>query len=362
MSTPTKKARASATPYGLDRKSHAQPNRAAPAASTVRKRVTIADLARLLGMDKSSISLALRDSPRVAEATRERVRKAAVEHNYTPNWAAKQLAGSTGHAIGLVMPSTFDCLVHPPVVHTTQALAQRAAPRGLTLNLIAAEQLADGKEDPLRPLHADGLLVWGDVPAAETQRFSATYARPSIVLDPHHPSYAKYRGNAIRIQNKAGASDVVQHLLDRGAKHLTFVQVVAEHLGHIERWRGARQTWLEHASADTLEHVALDDVTDAHLKRIASRKGAAMFCSNDRGAMRLWHRLHDLGLSVPRDVKLAGFDGDEYGLLVGLTTALFDSEALAEKAFESILALVSGTATEIGNVSVPVKVRSGSTS
>ena len=328
----------------------------------MRKRVTITDLARLLGMDKSSISLALRDSPRVAEATRERVRKAATEHNYTPNWAAKQLAGSTGHAIGLVMPSTFDCLVHPPVVNTTQALAQRAAPLGLTLNLIAAEQLVEGREDPLRPLHADGLLVWGDVPAAATQRFSATYSRPSIVLDPHHTSYAKYRGNAIRIQNKAGASEVVQHLIERGSMHLTFVQVVADHLGHDERWRGTRQTWLEHANANALEHVALDDVTDGHLKRIASRKGAAIFCSNDRGAMRLWHRLHELGISVPADVKLAGFDGDEYGSLVGLTTALFDSEALAETAFEAILSLVSGSVTEIGNVSVPVKLRSGTTS
>jgi DNA-binding LacI/PurR family transcriptional regulator len=61
-------------------------------------------------------------------------------------------------------------------------------------------------------------------------------------------------------------------------------------------------------------------------------------------------------------VKLAGFDGDEYGALVGLTTALFDSEALAEKAFTAILALISNSATEITNPSVPVILRKGSTS
>jgi len=325
------------------------------------KRVTIADLARLLGMDKSSVSLALRDSPRVAEATRARVRAAANEHNYSPNWAAKQLAGATSHAIGLVMPSTFDCLVHPPVVHTTQALAKLAAARGLTLNLIASDQLEETSGEPI-PLHADGLLVWGDVPSADTLRFSATYSRPSIVLDPHHPSYARYPGNTLRIQNRAGASTIVRHLAERGAKHLTFVQVVAEHLGHVERWRGTRQSWAEHASPSTLEKVALDDLTNNHLKRIADRKGAAIFCSNDRGAMQLWHRLHELGISVPGDVKLAGFDGDEYGALVGLTTALFDSEALAEKAFNAILSLVDQSANEIANPSVPVILRKGSTS
>jgi len=72
-----------------------------------RPRVTITDLAQMLGMDKSSVSLALRDSPKVSIATRARVRKAAAEHNYIPNWAAKRLAGSSGHAIGLVMPSAF---------------------------------------------------------------------------------------------------------------------------------------------------------------------------------------------------------------------------------------------------------------
>lgn len=351
-------------PYNPDRKSHAHSNPALPPLkpSLTRKRVTIADLARVLGMDKSSVSLALRDSPRVSEATRTRVRRAANEHNYSPNWAARQLAGSTGHAIGLVMPSTFESLVHPPVVRTTQALAQLAAPRGLTLNLIAAEQLAEVSDEPVRALHADGLLVWGDVPGAETLRFSATYSRPSIVLDPHHPSYARYGGNTLRIQNRAGASAVVTHLAERGARNLTFVQVVADHLGHMERWRGTRQTWLDHSSAATLEKIALDDLTNNHLKRIADRKGAAIFCSNDRGAMQIWHRLYQLGIAVPGDVKLAGFDGDEYGALVGLTTAQFDSAALAEKAFEAILSLISDGATEIGNPSVPVILRTGSTS
>jgi DNA-binding LacI/PurR family transcriptional regulator len=290
------------------------------------------------------------------------VRAAAAEHNYSPNWAAKQLAGAPGHAIGLVMPSTFDCLVHPPVVHTTQALAKLAARRGLTLNLIASEQFAEVPHEPLRPLHADGLLVWGDVPSADTVRLSTTYARPSIVLDPHHPSYASYPGYSLHIENRAGASPLVRHLLERGAEHLTFVQVVAEDVGHGERWHGTRQTWSEHASLATLERVALERVTDEHLERIAARKGAAIFCSNDRGAMQLWHRLHELGISVPRDVKLAGFDGDEYGALVGLTTALFDSEALAEKAFMAIWGLITNHPAEIGAPSVPVVLRKGSTS
>lgn len=318
----------------------------------------------MLGMDKSSVSLALRDSPKVSVATRARVRKAAADHNYIPNWAAKRLAGSLGHAIGLVMPSAFGCLTDPPVVRTTQALARRAAARNLTLNLIAHEQLAAQNGEPLTPLHADGLLVWGDVPAASSLRFATAYGRPSIVLDPHHPSYAKFKGNAISIENRRGASTIAEHLHEQGAKSLIFVQVEAEHLGHVERWKGARSTWQELASAASLTRLFLSDLTDQALAGFAERDAAAIFCSHDRGAMQVWHRLHAMGIEVPRDVRLAGFDGDEYGELVGLTSAVFDSEALADSAFSALIDLMSDGAGSKANVSlsVPVTLRIGTTS
>jgi DNA-binding LacI/PurR family transcriptional regulator len=326
-----------------------------------RARVTITDLAQLLGMDKSSVSLALRDSPKVSIATRARVRKAAAEHNYIPNWAAKRLAGSSGHAIGLVMPSAFGCLTDPPVVRTAQALAKLAANRQLTLNLMAHEQLAESNGENSLPLHADGLLVWGDVPAPAAVRFSSAYARPSIVLDPHHPSYAKYKGNTIAIDNRGGASALVTHLHERGAKSLTFVQIEEQHLSHIERYKGTKQTWQELADAASLTKLTLPELTDDALKELAARGSAGIFCSNDRGAIHVWHRLQRLGISLPGDVKLAGFDGDEYGALVGLTTAVFDSEALAETAFTRLIGLLSNQLHSVAD-SIPVTVRTGRTS
>jgi LacI family transcriptional regulator len=326
-----------------------------------RPRVTITDLAQLLGMDKSSVSLALRDSPKVSSATRERVRKAAAEHNYIPNWAAKRLAGSSGHAVGLVMPSAFGCLTDPPVVRTAQALAKLAANRQLTLNLMAHEQLAESNGENSLPLHADGLLVWGDVPAPAAVRFSSAYARPSIVLDPHDPSYAKYKGNTIAIDNRGGASAVVRHLHERGTKRLFFVQVEDQHLSHIERWKGSKQTWQELSDASRLDKLTLDELSDAKLRAIAEQDSTAIFCSNDRGAMQIWHRLQRLGIALPSDVRLAGFDGDEYGEFLGLTTAVFDSEALAEAAFTRLIGLLSNQLQSVAD-SIPVTVRVGTTS
>lgn len=77
--------------------------------------------------------------------------------------------------------------------------------------------------------------------------------------------------------------------------------------------------------------------------------------------MQVWHRLQRLGISSPADVKLAGFDGDEYGALVGLTTAVFDSEALAEVAFTRLIGLLSNQLQSVTD-SIPVTVRTGRTS
>jgi DNA-binding LacI/PurR family transcriptional regulator len=77
--------------------------------------------------------------------------------------------------------------------------------------------------------------------------------------------------------------------------------------------------------------------------------------------MQVWHRLRRLGIAPANDIKLVGFDGDEYGELVGLTTAVFDSEALAETAFTHLVALLSGQAQNVAE-SVPVTVRVGTTS
>jgi DNA-binding LacI/PurR family transcriptional regulator len=133
-------------------------------------------------------------------------------------------------------------------------------------------------------------------------------------------------------------------------------------LGHLERWRGTRETWAKHRPPETLEKISHHELTDADLRRIANRPNAAIFCSNDRGAMQVWHRAQGLGLSIPGDVKLAGFDGDEYGALVGLTTAEFDSEGLAQMAFDAIAELVAGSATQVVDASVPVVLRTGATS
>lgn len=325
------------------------------------RRITLEDLARHLGLDKSSISLALRGSRHVSDATRQRVHEAAVHLGYTPNLAARQLASTRSNVVGLVMPAQFEPLAYAVVVRTLRSLAAAAAARGQVFTVFSAQDLAGLAAGHTHlPLLADGFLVWGEIAAQQVLEFQKL-RRPLVVLDPSHPSYASYSGPVAAIDNRGGGDLVARQLLAAGARRLLVLHVSPGHRGHQLRWEGARAAWLNARPLASLTYCQPAELSDAELRRFCGLRKPAVFCTNDHGAMQLWHRLLGLGLTVPADVKLAGFDGEPYGDLVGLTTAVFDAERLGQEAMALLLALIAGTKPPPPNVTVPVTLRPGRT-
>ena len=103
--------------------------------------VTLADLGRLLDLDKSSVSLALRGSSRIGEETRKRVLEAAQRYGYRINLAARQLQlGGRSHSVlGVYLPSNLVSLVGPTAMRTIQTLARLVSERGLLFQLLVAQ-------------------------------------------------------------------------------------------------------------------------------------------------------------------------------------------------------------------------------
>src|SRR5690349_16028052 len=105
----------------------------------MRRRVTIADLAAMLGLDKSSVSLALRGSSKIGASTRARVLEAARKAGYRPNLAARQLSSGTPLVVALVLPGAFAALANEVVVAAVQAMAMRASEMGLVFGVVSSD-------------------------------------------------------------------------------------------------------------------------------------------------------------------------------------------------------------------------------
>ncbi len=320
--------------------------------------MTQAELGRLLGLDKSSISLALRDSPKISAETKTRVQEAAARYGYRPNVAARQLSSARAQVLALVLPASFDTLSHTVAVRTLQALSELARGDGIILGIVSAAELEDEGEGRL--LFPDGFFIWGDVPATTT-RDLVRDGLPAVVLDPNHPSYEGWTDAAVTVANVEGAGMLVRHLMDQGATELLVVGTEIGHLGHRARWAGARQAWVEQNPLPTSTFCALEELSDDALRHVVNNTTKpGIFCVNDAVALQVWHRLNRLEFRTPEDALLGGFDGDPSGDVLGLTTLEFDCRGLARRAYDALLGILNGVDV-VSPPPIEVRLRIGAT-
>ncbi|MEI6167987.1 MAG: LacI family DNA-binding transcriptional regulator [bacterium] len=301
----------------------------------IQRRVTLADIAKELNLDKSSVSLALRGHLRVSAETRARVLTSAQRLGYRVNAAAQQLATGKSHALGLVLPGTFATLRVEVAMRTIERLATLVAAGGKAFTILSASDLILAAHDPMALPHPEGVFVWGDVPLAALSD-AGLRNTPSVVLDPNHVSYADYRGLQVAMDNKGVGRMMVEHLVSRGVQRLLFVQANTDHLGHLQRWDGARQAWGEHRPPQNLTCAPFAEVNDNLLRTFATGGDGGILCVVDDTAVVLMRRLTQMGFRIPQDIRIAGINGEEPARLMEVTTALFDAETLAEKAYQAL--------------------------
>lgn len=327
-----------------------------------RQQVTLKSIGEILKLDASSVSLALRNSSKISTATRRRVQELAARYNYLPNLAARQLRSSKFQLIGLVLPEVMSSLVNPMAARIIQLLAEHAAVRGMVFQIVSAKNLVEASiNQAAAPLVPDALYIWGDVPRSIAERQMDLH-RSVVVVDPNHLSYSDYSGPSICIDNQGGGAAIARFLVERNTKRLLLVQVRSDHWGHRQRLEGARKEWLAHRPVTSINQCRLAELTDEDLQRLAREQDGAIFCSNDWGALQIWHRLNRLGLVTPRDIRLAGFDGEEAALLAGITTVLFDWQKVAEAAATMLFQAMEGNSkTSHDSISIATEIYAGQT-
>lgn len=318
-------------------------------------RVKLADIAKCLDLDISSVSLALAGSTKISEKTAAKVRQVAQDLGYQPNIAARQLRKGGHLAIGLAIPPKG--LNYYVVIKTIQELSLLALDKKIIFTIISCPSSESAVCEQFIP---DGLLIWGDIPFQDVRKLCVN-GQPFVVIDPNDTSYLNRDFPSVRFDNAGGASAVVEHLLERGAKRLLVVKAQEGHLGHDERCSAARATWLKSRPVHKISNCLLSELSDENLKSFSADSKGAIFCSNDQAAVEIWHRLSKLGLGVPENLALAGFDGDPYGEYFGLTTALVDAKKLAGAAFDILSGIMDRSNKKISSKIIPVELHIGKT-
>lgn len=304
--------------------------------------VTGFDIARLAGVSQPTVSRALRNLPGVSPETRARVVAAAEELSYTPSDKGRALSTRLNRRVAVVAPE-LDNPYYPQLV---EPLRQHLERRGMRTSLVTGvERGPDGERTMLADL-ADG--SYDGVVLTTTRRRSTL---PRDLTERQIPHVLANRvldvaeSDAVTIDNEAGASAVADLLAGLGHRDvamlagptdtstgheraLAFRSGLRRHGVRLPRAR-TRRCAFDH---DAARAEALDLLGAAH-------RPTAVFCGNDVIALGTLSAARELGLDVPGDLTVVGFDDIPMAgwPIISLTTVHCDLIALAEQAVDRLM-------------------------
>lgn len=306
----------------------------------------IKDLATLAGVSAGTVSRALAGSELISLKTRERIKAIADEHGFRPNVLARNLRIQRTGAIGVVVPlghSAGEQLADPFMITMLGLLADALTARGYDLLLSRVVPVGEQWLDHyISSGRVDGVVLVGQLDELGAIELAAQHFKPLVVWG------AVIDGQAsctVGSDNRRGGALAVRHLIERGARRIAFYgdNSLVE---SARRYEGAQQAVKDAGGGVTLD--LLRD-RDALAQAFASRDGApdGLFAASDLLAAQALDQLGRLGLQVPDDVRVIGYDGLTFGeqVMPRLTSIGLQIEEGARTLVDLLLRRIGGEDT-----------------
>ncbi|WP_317890214.1 LacI family DNA-binding transcriptional regulator [Paenibacillus sabuli] len=324
----------------------------------------IEDIAKMANVSKSAVSLAMNGKPGIGKETRARILQIAKEHGYaarTPKAEKGRAPGNTIRFIACtqagIVPEHFS--QQPFFMELIQYIEEKCRKRGLSLlfNTLHPDEL-ERRIGELEQEHASaGILLLGTNLGGDQVRAIAAQQRRLVVLD---TCFDAIEANFVVMNNKLGAHQAAGQLLADGHTRIGIVQSDERIANFSARQEGFLQA-LAAAGLDCAEEdrftlsptiVAAQEPFIAALRTRREPLPTALFCECDYIAISAIKSLAALGLRVPHDVSVIGFDNIHESVVITpeLTTVHVEKEAMAELAVAKLIDLMAhgpGVTTKI---------------
>ena len=306
-------------------------------------RVTIADVAERAGVSIKTVSRVTNNEPNVRPATRAKVIRAIADLDYLPDPSARSLASRRSHLVGLLYDNpSASYLVS---IQNGALRASRAAGYDLIIHPCdyRADSLAVDLERMVRQSNVDGLVLTpplSDMPGIVglLDRLKTPFVRVA-------PADGDDRDRAVYTNDESVCAEMTRYLHSLGHERIGFIIGHPDHGAVLKRFDGYRQGMHE-CGLDMHEDLVAQGYNSfesglecAHALLGTARRPTAIFASNDDMAAGVIRVAHELGLRVPDELSVAGFDDVPLAsqLWPPLTTIRQPMEAMAKTAAELLL-------------------------
>lgn len=295
---------------------------------------TIKDMAQAAGVSIKTASRVLNGQETVRSYLRDRVERAMMDLKYQPNLAARQLSSRRSFVIGMIVPRAGVGYIPRFVV------ALSSICRALGFQLVTEAIDLDERQQAFRQGSSFALVPDAIVLAprfADDPELLARFAEQQMPIIRLAGSEGLY-GTVVHLSDEQLAAEVVRHLLSRGHRRIGFIGMPLVN-------RIARERYAGYLAALDVQGSLVDDTlaclpgftygegaTAAHALLSASDRPTAIFAASDTLAAGAQAQAQAMGLSVPSDVAIAGFDDSPIARAVfpPLTSVSFPIDAVAE--------------------------------
>ncbi len=319
----------------------------------IRPKPSIDDVARLAGVSTATVSRSLNSPDRVRPETLQAVNKAIEELGYMPHFGGRALASNKTNTIGAIIPTMDNAIFALGL----QALEERLAAAGKTL-LVASSGYDPARESSqIRSMLGrgiDGLMLIGEARPEATYAWLARSEVPTVIA-------WMFRKNCpypcVGFDNRAGAVKMAELVLDHGHRRIAMIAGISEGNDRAsERIEGVRSALsrqgLELAEGHLIEAGYGFSHAAAAMEALMALnpRPTAVVCGNDVLAVGALLHAKKIGLSVPGDLSIVGYDDIDLAAVVDppLTTLRVPHRRMGDAAASLLLAMSEPNANAEG--------------
>lgn len=318
---------------------------------------TIQDVAEKAGVSKKTVSRVINGEAHVTSATLEKVQAAIAELGYVPNVSARRLASRRSYVLTLVYQAE-----EPPgwLTHVMQGILQTASRHGFEVVIHPCTPEPGNAERSLQALvtrgGTDGLILLP--PFGSETPFNRRLYESGLPMASIEPSDPNLPWPAATITNFQGAKEMTAYLLGLGHTRIGFILGPDNYSGTWERLEGFKAALIEGGVVPEEPLIVPGDyhfdsgLVQGRALLAMDPRPTAVFASNDEMAAGVIQAAGALGLRVPEDLSVVGFDDSALAcrLTPPLTTIRQPTVALAARVTEALIGRINGEEAEVGRI------------
>ncbi|MBC8108917.1 MAG: LacI family DNA-binding transcriptional regulator [Anaerolineae bacterium] len=321
-----------------------------------RKSVSLRDVAKMAKVSVATVSMVLNDNPRISRATHLRVQRLMDRMGYQPNRLAQSLSGRYTQVLAVLLPALRHAFADAYFGELISGICDRAGKLGYKIMIEQAkpEFIREQKHvEIFERRYIDGILCLGTNDRNHYLEVFKDGRYPAMIVDNYFNQWKL--DNAV-CDYRSGAEQVMNYLMQLGHRKIALLAAAPE----ISTARDVREIYLQklagvNAPLDEswIEDGEFTEEGGAEATKLILRKHpdvTAIFATNDKMAVGALHLLSRLGIDVPRDISVVGFDDLQHAAFVvpSLTTVHLPLYQVGSLACERLIEKIRGRMEPVG--------------